>query len=62
MGQAPVKLYNVWLRDLIIAGKIDPGAIVSHHVGIEEAPEMYHKFAERDEGYTKIVLKPNGTS
>lgn len=31
-GQAPVKRYNEYLRDLIISGKAKPGKIVSHHI------------------------------
>ena len=60
MGQAPVKKYNYLLRDLIIAGKANPGLIVSHHLSLEEAPDAYKKFDQRADGYTKVILKPNG--
>ena len=58
MGQAPVKKYNVYLRDLIIAGVVKPSVIVSHRLPLEAAPEAYKAFDERSEGYTKILLKP----
>lgn len=58
MGQAPVKRYNVYLRDLILAGIAKPSLLVSHRLPLEAAPDAYKKFDERAEGYTKIVLKP----
>ena len=58
MGQAPVKRYNVYLRDLIIAGLAKPSFIVSHRIPIEDAPEAYEKFDERTDGYTKVLIKP----
>ena len=42
-GQCPVKRYNAYLRDLIIAGKARPSFIVSHRVGLDEAPEAYRR-------------------
>ncbi len=57
-GQAPVKKYNRQLRDLIIAGKATPSFIVSHEVGLAEAPDAYDKFDRRVDGYTKVLLKP----
>ncbi|MBO0728107.1 MAG: glutathione-independent formaldehyde dehydrogenase [Acidimicrobiaceae bacterium] len=58
MGQAPVKQYNVYLRDLILAGLAKPSFIVSHRLPLAAAPEAYEKFDQRAEGYTKILLKP----
>ncbi len=58
MGQAPVKQYNVYLRDLIIAGLMKPSMIVSHRLPLNEAPDAYAKFDKRTDGYTKVVLKP----
>ena len=58
-GQAPVKRYNRQLRDLIIAGKARPSFIVSHEIGLDEAPDAYDKFDRRVDGYTKVLLKPS---
>ena len=58
-GQAPVKRYNRQLRDLIIAGKAKPSFIVSHEIGLSDAPDAYDKFDQRIDGYTKVLLKPN---
>ncbi len=58
-GQCNVKSYNRYLRDLIIAGKARPSFIVSHQIGIDEAPDAYRKFDQRIEGYTKVLIHPN---
>jgi threonine dehydrogenase-like Zn-dependent dehydrogenase len=34
--------------------------VVSHEVGIDEAPDAYDKFDRRVDGYTKVLLHPNG--
>lgn len=56
-GQAPVKKYNEYLRDLIVNGRANPGRIVSHHIPIEDAPAAYEKFDKRTEGYTKVLIR-----
>jgi glutathione-independent formaldehyde dehydrogenase len=62
MGQAPVKRYNVYLRDMIIAGRAKPSFIVSHRLPLRQAPEAYARFDQRGTGegrdMTKVVLKP----
>jgi glutathione-independent formaldehyde dehydrogenase len=58
MGQAPVKRYNVYLRDLITSGVAKPSFFVSHRLPLEAAPEAYEKFDRRTEGYRKVLLKP----
>ena len=57
-GQCNVKSYNRELRDLIIEGRADPSWVVSHRVDLEEAPEMYEAFDNREEGVTKVLLEP----
>ena len=57
-GQANVKRYNRYLRDLIIAGRAKPSFVVSKEVPLSEAPDAYEKFDKREEGYSKVVLKP----
>lgn len=58
-GQANVKAYNRQLRDMIIAGRAEPSFVVSHHVSLAEAPDAYQHFDKRDEGWTKVLLKPH---
>ena len=57
-GQADVKRYNRQLRDMIIAGRARPGMVVSKELPLDEAPQAYQHFDARDEGYSKVVLKP----
>jgi glutathione-independent formaldehyde dehydrogenase len=61
-GQAPVKKYNVYLRDLIIAGRARPSFIVSHRLPLSRAAEAYAHFDQRGVGagkeWTKVLLKP----
>ncbi len=57
-GQANVKKYNRYLRDLIVADRAIPSTIVSHEVPLAEAPDAYEKFDKRIDGYTKVILKP----
>ncbi len=57
MGQCPVKLYNEYLRDLIIMGRAKPSRIVSHRIRIDQAPEAYEKFDRRADGYTKVLIQ-----
>jgi glutathione-independent formaldehyde dehydrogenase len=61
-GQAPVKKYNVYLRDLILAGRAKPSFIISQRLPLSKAPEAYRHFDQRGQGtgqdWTKVVLKP----
>ncbi len=60
-GQANVKAYNRYLRDLIHHGKANPSLIISHALSLEEAPDAYAHFDKREAGWTKVILHPNGT-
>jgi glutathione-independent formaldehyde dehydrogenase len=59
-GQANVKAYNRHLRDLIIAGRAEPSFVVSKELPLDEAPDAYKRFDNREEGYTKVLLHPQG--
>ena len=59
-GQANVKQYNRELRDLIHVGKAKPSWVVSHHVHLDDAPDAYASFDAREDGYTKVILHPDG--
>ncbi|HEY6762173.1 MAG TPA: glutathione-independent formaldehyde dehydrogenase [Baekduia sp.] len=57
-GQCPVKRYNRHLRNLIHGGRAQPSFIVSHRLGLDAAPDAYDHFDRRDDGWTKVLLKP----
>lgn len=59
-GQCNVKAYNRYLRDLIISGRAKPSFVVSHEVTLDDAVVAYDKFDKRIDGYTKVLLHPNG--
>jgi glutathione-independent formaldehyde dehydrogenase len=58
MGQCPVKLYDVFLRQAIGTGMASPGKIVSHHITLDEVPEYYKRFDDREDGVIKVVVRP----
>jgi len=59
-GQAPVKRYNRQLRDLVIDGRAAPSFLVSHELGLAEAADGYESFDQRLDGWTKVLLHPEG--
>jgi glutathione-independent formaldehyde dehydrogenase len=48
----------VLLRDLVLAGRARPGVVVTHHAGLDEAPDLYREFDRRAAGIIKAVLHP----
>ncbi|SCF02477.1 glutathione-independent formaldehyde dehydrogenase [Micromonospora haikouensis] len=57
-GQANVKSYNEYLRNMIMAGRAKPSFVVSKELPLADAPEAYQRFDQREAGYSKVVLKP----
>ena len=58
-GQANVKAYNRRLAELIHHDRAKPSQIISHRLKLSEGPEAYKQFDARDDGWTKVVLKPS---
>jgi len=57
-GQTHVQRYLEPLMTKIVDGQIDPSFVITHTVGLEQAPEMYKTFQEKEDGCIKVVLKP----
>ena len=57
-GRTHDRRYTVLLRDLIMSGRARPGAVVTHHGGLDDAPEFYRGFDQRADGIIKAVLRP----
>ena len=58
MGQTHV---NRWTDDLlrrILDEQIDPSFVITHQVALEQGPEMYKTFRDKEDGCIKVVLKP----
>jgi threonine dehydrogenase-like Zn-dependent dehydrogenase len=47
------------LLSRIERGEIDPSFIVTHRVTLNEAPEMYRTFRQKEDGCIKVVMKPH---
>lgn len=57
-GQTHVNKYAEDLLNRIQEGEIDPSFVITHTVGMEDGPEMYKKFRDKEDGCIKVVLKP----
>jgi threonine dehydrogenase-like Zn-dependent dehydrogenase len=57
-GQTHVHRYLQPLLELIEKGRIDPSFIISHRLPLEQAPEGYAMFRDKQDECTKVVLKP----
>ena len=52
---------NRWSGDLlrrIEEGQIDPSFVITHSVGLEDGPEMYRVFRDKQDGCIKVVIQP----
>jgi threonine dehydrogenase-like Zn-dependent dehydrogenase len=58
MGQTHTHRYMKPLLAKIEAGEIDPTFVITHPASLEEAPEMYKKFRDREDGCIKVILRP----
>ena len=57
-GQTHVQAYTRPLMKRIEAGDIDPSFVVTHPASLEDAPSMYKKFLDKEDGVIKVVLRP----
>ncbi len=58
MAQTPVQRYLPKLMERIQKGEIDPSFVITHRAGLEEGPELYKTFRDKQDGCIKVVLKP----
>jgi threonine dehydrogenase-like Zn-dependent dehydrogenase len=58
-GQTHVHRYLKHLLDLIQEGDIDPSFVITHRLRLEDAPQGYEIFRNKEDGCIKVVLKPN---
>ena len=56
MGQTHVHRYLRPLLGRIVSGEIDPTFIITHRLGLEEAPEGYAMFRDKEHECVKVVL------
>jgi threonine dehydrogenase-like Zn-dependent dehydrogenase len=60
MSQIHLHRYKAELMQLVLDGKFDPSVVISHTMGLDEAPRGYQMFNDKADGCTKVVLKPGG--
>jgi threonine dehydrogenase-like Zn-dependent dehydrogenase len=58
MGQTHVQRYTEPLLRKIADGEIDPSFVVTHRVSLDEGPEMYKTFRDKEDGCIKVVINP----
>ena len=58
MGQTHVQNYTRTLLERIERGDIDPSFIITHRVTLDEAPEMYRTFRDKQDDCVKVVMRP----
>lgn len=57
-GQTHVQRYLRPLLELVQSGKVDPSFIVTHRLPLEDAPQAYKVFRDKQDECIKVVLKP----
>ena len=57
-GQTHVHRYLQPLLEKIERGEIDPGFVITHRLKLEDAPEGYRMFVEKQDECIKIVMTP----
>jgi threonine dehydrogenase-like Zn-dependent dehydrogenase len=58
MAQTPVQKYLPLLLERIEKGEIDPSFVITHRAGLDDGPELYKTFRDKQDGCIKVVLRP----
>jgi threonine dehydrogenase-like Zn-dependent dehydrogenase len=58
MAQTPVQHYLPQLMKRIQDGEIDPSFVITHQAPLEQGPELYKTFRNKEDGCIKVVLRP----
>ncbi len=58
MSQTPVQKYLRPLLERIEKGEIDPSFVITHSAKLEDGPDLYRIFRDKEDGCMKVVLKP----
>jgi threonine dehydrogenase-like Zn-dependent dehydrogenase len=59
MGQTHMMRYMRPLLERIQDGELDPSSVITHRVTLDEAPNAYQIFRDKQDGCIKVVLKPH---
>ncbi|ALM87290.1 zinc-dependent alcohol dehydrogenase [Bordetella sp. N] len=58
MGQTHVRRWTDDLLKRIVDGQIDPSFVITHRAKLEDGPDLYKTFRDKDDGCIKVVLTP----
>jgi threonine dehydrogenase-like Zn-dependent dehydrogenase len=58
-GQTHVNRWTDELLHRIQIGQIDPSFVITHTCALEDGPEMYRTFRDKQDSCIKVVMKPN---
>jgi len=58
MAQTPVQHYLPKLMQQIEQGDIDPSFVITHNVSLDQGPEMYQTFRDKQDGCIKVMMRP----
>jgi len=58
-GQCHVQRYMRPLLERIEKGDIDPSFVITHRLRLDQAPEGYEMFKNKEDNCIKVVLRPN---
>jgi len=58
MGQTHVQRYMAPLLQRIEKGEIDPSYIITHRITLDEVPDAYKTFRDKDDNCIKVVIRP----
>ena len=57
-GQCDVQQFMPELLERVLKGDFDMTSLISHRLTLEDAPEGYRKFCDKEDGCTKVVMRP----
>jgi threonine dehydrogenase-like Zn-dependent dehydrogenase len=58
MGQTHVHKYMKPLLERVESGEIDPSFVITHRIRLEDAPQGYKTFANKNQDCIKVVMTP----
>jgi threonine dehydrogenase-like Zn-dependent dehydrogenase len=58
MGQTHMQRYTAPLLRRIQDGQIDPSFVITHRLSLDEAPDAYKTFRDKQDECIKVVLDP----
>jgi threonine dehydrogenase-like Zn-dependent dehydrogenase len=57
-GQTHTHRYLAPLLEKVVDGTIDPSFVITHRAGLDQGPDLYKTFRDKQDSCIKVVLKP----